>query len=86
VTTGEAGTPGIDGGMAPPGTVTGQPVVNTMEVADLDATLASIVSNGGTLLGDVNVIPGVGRYAYALDPAGIAFGVMESEPMPEGAR
>ena len=57
ITTGEKGTPGIDGGLLPrpvPGAPAPMAAVNafvcTVDVADLDATLAKVGELGGTIV------------------------------------
>ena len=83
VTTGPDGTAGINGGMnprrgdAPQG---GEPVnafVCTIEVSNIDETLAKIEKAGGTVATDKMEIPGVGLLAYRKDPDGNIFGVMQ---------
>lgn len=78
VDTGEAGAPGINGGIMhrhfP------QPVVHTIQLDDrvtLEASIASTESAGGALEHGPNDIPGVGRVAYCADPEGILFGILE---------
>jgi uncharacterized protein len=50
------------------------------EVADCDAAAAAVTANGGTLVVPVNDVPGVGRFAVALDPDGAQFAVIASVP------
>ncbi|MGV8041036.1 MAG: VOC family protein [Thermoanaerobaculaceae bacterium] len=73
--TGEADSPGIDGGFMhrhfP------QAVINTMQVDDLEATLALAQEAGGKLVHGPADIPGVGRHAYCADPEGILFGLLQ---------
>ena len=78
-TTGEQGTPGIDGAImrrAP-----NMPsVINTIGVASLDDALAKVTANGGAAVEPRMSIPGVGYYAYCQDTEGNNFGLMESDP------
>ena len=83
IKTGEAGTPGIDGGLLPrqgPMAADGQPVnsfVCSVDVANLDATLAKLPAGGGVECVPKMAIPGIGWLAYAKDPDGNIFGMMQ---------
>lgn len=48
-------------------------------VADVDATLAAVTANGGTVVNPAFDVPGVGRMATAHDPAGGSFSLMQPE-------
>ena len=77
IKTGEG--PGIDGGLMPrrePGGLT----VNTMDVASLDASVQTVLDNGGTLAVPKMGIPGIGWLAYCKDPEGTLFGMMQMDP------
>jgi predicted enzyme related to lactoylglutathione lyase len=79
VTTGEDGAPGINGALmrrSPqfPG------VVNTVDVPDVDEYVARIERAGGRIASPKAAIPGVGWLAYALDPEGNPFGIMQADP------
>lgn len=80
-TTGEQDQPGINGAImhARPDW---QRVINTVDVADLDATIAKVEANGGKLVQARMAVPGVGYMAYCQDPEGIVFGLMQTD---EGA-
>jgi uncharacterized protein len=73
------GTPGIDGGlmkrMNP-----AQPCVNTMDVADLDATIKEVGDLGGQCVVPKMPVPGVGWLAYFKDLDGHIFGAMQADP------
>jgi predicted enzyme related to lactoylglutathione lyase len=77
---------GVDGGMmprqgSPP--EDGQPVnawVMTVDVASVDESLAAALEHGGTLAVPRMPIPGMGWLAYAKDPEGNIFGMMENDP------
>jgi len=77
VSTGNKEEPGIDGGLMlredkfPP-------VVNTIDVQNLDEAIKKVVENGGAIAVDKMVVPGVGFFAYCLDTEGNMFGMMES--------
>ena len=78
VTTGDERTPGINGGLA-----SGYPVgsvVNTIGVADLDATLQKVQENGGKVVRPREAMPGMGWFATFEDPVGNQFGLMQADP------
>jgi hypothetical protein len=50
------------------------------EVADCDGAAAAVAANGGTVVVPTSDIPGVGRFAVALDPAGAQFAMIASAP------
>ena len=79
VTTGEQGTPGIDGGllqrMAP-----GQSTVNTIDVPSVDDYVGKVLAAGGQVALPKMPVPGVGWLAYCTDPEGNVFGVMQMDP------
>ena len=77
--TGEEGQPGINGaitGRGEPTTV----VVNTLDVASVDDSIAQVVANGGSVLMPKMPVPGVGYLAYFRDTEGNAFGMMQNDP------
>jgi predicted enzyme related to lactoylglutathione lyase len=78
ITTGPAEERGIDGGMLQR-MHPGQGVVNTIDVKDLDACVATAVANGGEVTVPRMAIPGVGWLAYCKDPEGNLFGMMEAD-------
>ncbi len=76
--TGESGQPGIDGaimrreaGMPP--------VINTVDVASVDATVEQVVAGGGSVAMPKMAVPGIGYLAYCLDTEGNMFGVMQRD-------
>lgn len=78
---GPAEEPGIDGGM---GAVKdspisgGRPMVNlTVPVPNLDACIATIVKNGGSIIESRTAIPAIGWYATCAEPGGLMFGIIE---------
>ena len=78
VTSGDASTPGINGGlMFTGGNFIG--TVNTVEVADIDAAIAKVLANGGQISMPKGPIPGVGWLAYFKDNAGIMVGLHQPD-------
>lgn len=78
VTTGDKTQPGIDGGLLPR-QHPGQGVVNTVMVADLDASTAAVEAAGGTITVPKMPIPGMGWLAYFADPEGNHGGMMQAD-------
>ena len=79
VMTGNEEEPGIDGGINRRSDGNSV-VVNTIDVEDLDATIAKIEANGGEITMPKMAVPGVGWMAYFKDPEGNVYGMMESDP------
>jgi len=63
IVTGKEGEPGINGGLMPRRDPA-QPCVNTVGVASVDETVATVESNGGVCVVPKMPIPGVGWLAY----------------------
>ena len=77
-TTGEKGEMGIDGAiMDRSGSKT---VVNTIGVADLEASVKKVLAAGGKRLTPAQKIPGVGMFSYCADTEGNWFGILQPEP------
>lgn len=77
ISTGEG--PGIDGGLMlrqDPA----QPCVNTITVASIDATIATLDGLGAVCAMPKMAIPTVGWCAYYKDPDGHVFGIMQPDP------
>jgi predicted enzyme related to lactoylglutathione lyase len=70
---------GIDGGLMPRRDPA-QPCVNTMDVADLDATIGIVEGAGGQCVVPKMPVPGVGWLAYFKDTEGHIFGAMQADP------
>jgi predicted enzyme related to lactoylglutathione lyase len=78
-------TPGIDGAILPRSgerpaigaSIVG--MVNTVQVDDLDATLAKAMERGATMALDKMDIPGVGTVAYIIDTEANVVGVLQPE-------
>jgi predicted enzyme related to lactoylglutathione lyase len=67
---------GIDGALME--RAHGQPVINTVQIdGTVEDAVARITAAGGSRLGDVQEIPGVGRHAYCKDTDGNVFGVLQ---------
>jgi hypothetical protein len=56
-----------------------QPVVNTVEVPDLDAAMAKLGQIGGQVVVPKMAVPGVGWLCYAKDPDANIFGMMQTD-------
>ena len=84
ITTGPDSEPGINGGLLRrQGEIDGQAVIAyvcTIGVDDLDATMASVEANGGTVAVPKMPIPGMGWLAYYKDTEGNIFGIMQGDP------
>lgn len=77
--TGDASTPGINGGlMGQNGPFSG--TVNTIEVENIDDAIQKVKANGGEIIFDKDVIPGVGYLAYFRDNVGIIVGLHQADP------
>ena len=79
VSSGDANTPGINGGLMEAGGVFSG-TINTVEVADIDAVIAKALANGGELALEKHAIPGVGYQAYLKDNTGIIVGLHQADP------
>ncbi len=82
ITTGEADTPGIDGGLAK-SSEQFKGTLNTVQVANLDQAIEKVKRNGGTIAMEKQAIPGVGWWACFIDPEGTLLGIMQSDPSAE---
>lgn len=79
ITTGAAGTLGIDGGLGGAANEM-KGTVNTVEVPDLDESLRKAQENGAQVIMPKDEIPGVGYLAYVREPGGAVFGLMQNLP------
>ena len=75
VTTGPAGTPGINGGLM--GQHFKQNVINTHDVENLEEALKKIKTAGGKAVHGPTEIPEVGTHYYCEDPQGNMFGILQ---------
>jgi predicted enzyme related to lactoylglutathione lyase len=84
ITTGPDEQPGINGGLVQRrGELDGQAVIAyvcTVDVADVDASLATALANGGEVAVPKMAIPGMGWLVYCKDTEGNIFGMMQSDP------
>jgi predicted enzyme related to lactoylglutathione lyase len=86
ITTGEQGTPGIDGailrreGPPPPDNTTVNAYVCTVDVPDVDATIAAAEKAGGRIALPKMPVPGVGWLVYFKDTEGNTLGAMQMDP------
>ena len=78
LSTGEEGEPGIDGALTRR-QEDWPSVVNTVDVASLDAAVAAVEVNGGSVMQPKTAVPGIGYLAYVADTEGNVFGMMESD-------
>ena len=78
-TTGDKNDMGIDGAIMPR-TYRQQPVINTIAVDDLEEILKKVKSAGGSIEGDVQDIPGVGKFCYIKDTEGNLVGLLQPLP------
>lgn len=80
LSSGDASTPGINGGL----TRAGGPfrageTINTMEVDDVDAAITRVEANGGAVVSPKTTIPGFGYQAFVRDNAGILIGLHKTD-------
>jgi hypothetical protein len=79
IDSGDQTTVGINGGLMPAGGPFSG-TVNTIEVEDIDAAIAKVKANGGEMIFDKDIIPGVGYLAYFKDNMGIIVGLHQPAP------
>ena len=77
--TGEDNEPGINGAIMQRKDPQ-QPITNTIEVKDLNQTVAAIEKNGGEVVVPRMAIPTIGWLIYFKDPDGMITGALESNP------
>ena len=84
VNTGPADQPGINGGLLPRrGELDGQAVIAyvcTIDVAEIDESIATVVANKGTVVVPKMPLPGMGWLVYCKDTEGNIFGMMQNDP------
>lgn len=78
-TTGDEKLPGINGGIMKKKDPN-QPIANSIDVADIDATIVKIEKAGGTVVVPKMPVPTVGWLAYFKDPDGNIHGVFQNDP------
>ena len=85
VTTGDDGTPGINGGLmqrmggAPADGAAVNAWVCTVDVESVDEMVARSSAQGGTVAMPRMAVPGVGWLAYVKDPEGNILGLMQND-------
>jgi uncharacterized protein len=79
ITTGPDNEPGINGGITRPRKGQNPGTINTVAVQSLDQTIKKIEQSGGTICVPKMAIPKVGWLAYAEDPSGNVFGIIEPD-------
>ena len=79
ITTGKDDEPGINGGITRPRPGQSSGTINTVAVPSLDASLNKVEERGGKICVPKMAIPKVGWLAYAEDPAGNVFGMIEPD-------
>ena len=83
--TGPDEQPGINGGLIPrrgalPDSMAAiNAFVITVDVADVDTTVAGALAAGGASAAPKMAVPGIGWLAYLKDPDGNIFGVMQAD-------
>jgi predicted enzyme related to lactoylglutathione lyase len=86
IVTGEAGTPGIDGGLLrrmgpPPGDGAAvNAYVCTLDVSSVDDALAAVEQAGGAIALPKQPVPGIGWLFYFKDTEGNIVGAMQTDP------
>lgn len=81
--TGRPSAPGaINGALFPRAGELKTPII-TVDVEDIDATLAQIESLGGAVVKPKDTVPGMGFYAYFKDTEGNILGLWENLPAGE---
>jgi hypothetical protein len=79
VTTGDDKQPGINGGLTRPREGQSPGTLNTIAVPSLDESIKKIERRGGKICVPKMPIPNVGWLAYAEDPGGNVFGIIEPD-------
>jgi uncharacterized protein len=79
VATGSDKEPGINGGLTRPREGQSPGTLNTIAVPSLKQSIEKIERGGGKICVPKMAIPGVGWLAYAEDPAGNVFGIIEPD-------
>ena len=81
IITGDDDSPGINGGLMPRrGKNDGQAIIAfvcSLQVSDIDESLASIEQEGGQIVVPKTKIPGFGFFAHCKDTEGNVFGLQE---------
>jgi len=78
VSTGEEGSPGINGGIYRRSPEWGE-YVNTLDVSSIDESIAAVEAAGGSIVTPKTAMTGLGWLAYFRDPEGNLFGMMQAD-------
>src|SRR3954447_14663492 len=79
ITTGDDKDTGINGGITRPREGQSPGTINTIAVESLEQTIKALEKAGGKICVSKMAIPKVGWLAYAQDPAGNVFGIIEPD-------
>jgi len=79
INTGEDREPGINGGLTSPREGQNPGTLNTVAVESLGETIKKIEQRGGKICVPRMAIPKIGWLAYAEDPQGNVFGILEPD-------
>ena len=79
MTTGDDGTPGINGGLVHRQSSPSGGGINFIDVPSLDEALMHIADNGGDMTHPRVSIPGIGHIAYCRDTEGNNFAIIEMD-------
>ncbi len=79
ITTGPDNEPGINGGLTRPREGQSPGTLNTIAVSSFEQTIKKIEQRGGKICVPKMAIPEIGWLAYAEDPAGNVFGIIEPD-------
>jgi predicted enzyme related to lactoylglutathione lyase len=79
INTGDDKEPGINGGITRPREGQSPGTLNTVAVGSLGETIKKIEQRGGKICVPKMAIPKIGWLAYAADPAGNVFGILEPD-------
>jgi predicted enzyme related to lactoylglutathione lyase len=79
INTGDDKDPGINGGITRPREGQSPGTLNTVAVESLGETIKKIEQRGGKICVPKMAIPKIGWLAYAADPAGNVFGILQPD-------
>jgi predicted enzyme related to lactoylglutathione lyase len=79
INTGDDKEPGINGGITRPREGQSPGTLNTVAVESLGEAIKKIEQRGGKICVPKMAIPKIGWLAYAADPAGNVFGILEPD-------
>ena len=79
VDTGDKQHPGINGAIFKR-VENSDATINTIEIDSVDDYIRLILENGGSVLTQKIIIPGVGHFAYCTDTEGNKFGIIHRDP------